>query len=127
MKTLLCTAAMGLALAVGPALAQTTPPAANDAASGTAATAQTELSQQDRAFVEKAAESGLMEVKLGELASGQAASQDVKMFGQRMIDDHSRANTELGQIAKKKTVEMPTELSPEHQEMREQLSGLSGE
>lgn len=123
MKTLLCTAAMALALAAGPALAQTTP-ATNMTAT---ATTQADLSQQDRDFAKKAAQGGLMEVELGKLASDKASSQDVKKFGQRMVDDHSKANSQLKQVAEKKKLDLPSQLSDEHKQMKERLSGLSGE
>ena len=122
MKTLLCTAAMALALAAGPALAQT-----KSATETTATTTQADLSQQDRDFAKKAAQGGLMEVELGKLASDKASSQDVKKFGQRMVDDHSKANSQLKQVAEKKTLDLPTQLSDAHKQMKERLSGLSGE
>src|SRR4051812_20462780 len=49
----------------------------------------------DHTFVTKAAQGGLAEVKLGQLATQKASSSDVKAFGQQMVDDHSKANDEL--------------------------------
>ena len=45
-------------------------------------------------FVGEAAEGGMAEVEFGKLATEKAASPQVKQFGQRMIDDHSKANDE---------------------------------
>ncbi|HLH08429.1 MAG TPA: DUF4142 domain-containing protein [Terriglobales bacterium] len=53
------------------------------------------LSPSDKAFVTKAAEGGLAEVELGQLAQQKAESQQVKDFGQRMVTDHTKANDQL--------------------------------
>ena len=53
----------------------------------------------DATFMKEAAEGGMAEVALGQLAVEKASSSDVKTFGQRMVDDHSKANDELKQLA----------------------------
>jgi putative membrane protein len=53
----------------------------------------------DLEFVLKAAGDGLAEVALGELAQAKAGSEEVKRFGQRMVEDHGKANQELAQLA----------------------------
>ena len=58
----------------------------------------------DQSFVMKAAEGGLAEVELGKLAAQNATSDDVKKFGQRMVDDHGKANDELKSLAQQKTI-----------------------
>jgi putative membrane protein len=80
----------------------------------------------DSAFVMKAAQGGLAEVKLGQLATQKASSQDVKSFGQQMVDDHSKANDELKQLASAKGVTIPADLDPKHQATHDRLSKLSG-
>ena len=74
----------------GAATASTTAPArgASDA----------KLAHGDRKFVEDAAKGGMAEVQLGQLAAQKAQSDDVKKFGQRMVDDHGKANDKLKQI-----------------------------
>jgi putative membrane protein len=49
----------------------------------------------DLSFIMDAAPGGMAEVELGRLALKQAASNDMKQFAQRMIDDHSKAGEEL--------------------------------
>ena len=66
------------------------------------------LSASDRAFMKAAAKGGEMEVAMGNIASQNATSADVKSFGQRMVTDHSKANEELKSIAEKKGVTLPT-------------------
>lgn len=85
------------------------------------------LSVVDQHFIKKAAEGGLAEVELGKLATEKASSEDVKKFGQRMVDDHGKANDELKQLASSKGVEVPTSLSAKDKATKERLSKLSGE
>lgn len=64
------------------------------------------LSNSDRRFIMEAAHSSMAEVDLGKLAVERAMSPEVKKFGQHMIDDHSRANSELMQLASSKGVDL---------------------
>jgi putative membrane protein len=85
------------------------------------------LSKQDTKFFEDAAQGDMLEVKLGELAVKNAASEDVRKFGQRMVDDHSKLNAQLAQIAQdKKGVVMPQQLDKKHQNEIEKLSKNTG-
>jgi putative membrane protein len=68
-----------------------------------------ELSRSDRRFVEKAAQGGQMEVKLGRLAQDHAADPQVKAFGERLISDHGKANQELNALADRKGVNLAQE------------------
>jgi putative membrane protein len=77
------------------------------AMASTAGDTSTTLSSSDRKFVMEAAHGGMMEVELGRLAAQKGASDDVKQFGQRMLDDHSKANDELMQLAKTKGITLP--------------------
>jgi putative membrane protein len=110
-----------IGLMAQPALAQdqatTKPPAAP---------ATQQLGMEDLEFATKAAQGGLKEVKFGELAQQQAARDVVKQFGQRMVDDHGKANDQLKQIAQNKGVELPQQLSDEDQEKYAALQQKSG-
>jgi putative membrane protein len=85
-----------------------------------------QLAQEDMEFAKKAAEGGLKEVRLGELAQQQAASEEVKRFGQRMVEDHGQANEELKQIAEQKGVELSQELPDDAQQPHDELQQKSG-
>ncbi len=61
-----------------------------------------------------AASGGLYEVEAGKLATQKASSEDVKKFGQRMADDHSKANDELMQLADMKGVTPPKQMDKKH-------------
>jgi len=84
------------------------------------------LSSSDKQFVMEASQGGSAEVQLGALAVQKAMSSDVKQFGQRMVDDHSRAGSELKQFASGKNVSLPSEIGSEHQEVMDRLSKPSG-
>ena len=85
-----------------------------------------QLGSSDREFVRKAAEGGLAEVELGQLATQKASSDDVKQFGQRMVSDHTQANDQLKQIAAQKGVTLPTSLSSKDAMLKSKLEKLSG-
>jgi putative membrane protein len=80
----------------------------------------------DSDFVMKAAQGGMEEVELGQLASTQAASADVKQFGQRMVTDHGKANEELKAVAQKSGETIPAELSKKQQSDKARLQKLNG-
>jgi putative membrane protein len=80
----------------------------------------------DHAFVEKMAQTGIAEVKLGQLAAERAADAQVKQFGRRMVTDHQKANNELKQIASKMAVQLPAETDDKHQQLYDRLSKLKG-
>ena len=52
----------------------------------------TKMPKTAQEFVREAADGGMAEVALGKMAVAQAQSPEVKQFGQRMVDDHSKAN-----------------------------------
>jgi putative membrane protein len=83
------------------------------------------LSQQDRDFVTKAASAGKFEVRAAQLVKDRAASDDDKQFAQMMIDDHTKANDELKQIAQRKGLTVPQDLVPAHQQLYSELSSAS--
>src|SRR5947209_10188655 len=85
------------------------------------------LSASDKTFIKKAAEGGLAEVQLGQLAAEKASSPDVKQFGQRMVDDHTKANDQLKQVASQKGVTIPDKLSAKDEATKARLEKLSGE
>jgi putative membrane protein len=95
------------------------------AASATAATGS-ELSAADTKFANNAAIGGLMEVELGKVAVKNASSDKVRQFGQKMIDDHTKANDELKSIAAKEKITLPTDLDAKHQAMVDKMSAMTG-
>jgi len=81
----------------------------------------------DHSFVMKMANGGMAEVELGKLAVKNASSPDVKAFGQRMVDDHSKAGEELKTIAERKNMAWPTKLDAKEQALHDKLAALNGD
>lgn len=80
----------------------------------------------DLAFMNDAAPGNMAEVEMGKLAVKQGASKDVKQFGQKMIDDHTKAGQELMRVAEQKKVMLPPDVLPVHKESMAKLSKLTG-
>jgi putative membrane protein len=74
----------------------------------------------------KAAQANMAEVELGKLAQQKAMSDDVKKFGQMMVEDHTKALDDLKSAAASKNVTWPTTLDAEHKKLSDKLSKLSG-
>jgi len=81
----------------------------------------------DQKFAMEAAMGGLAEVEMGKVAASKGASDEVRQFGQRMVDDHSKANEELTRVVSSKGMTPPAALDAKHQAAVQKLSGLSGE
>jgi putative membrane protein len=81
----------------------------------------------DMRFATEAAMGGMEEVEMGRLAAEKGASDEVRQFGRRMVDDHSKANQELMQLASSKGWTLPAALGPKHQADVRKMSALSGE
>jgi putative membrane protein len=120
-------AALGVAglLAVAPAFAQGTGTGSGMGHGGKTGTSG-KMSTQDRKFVMEAAEGGMMEVELGRLAAQNASDPDVKAFGQRMVDDHSKANAQLMQIASEEGITLPTALKGDKKAHRDHMAKMTG-
>ena len=71
------------------------------------------LSAKDKRFINEAAKGGMMEVEDGKMAAKNAKNADVKKFGNRMVTDHSKANSELISLASAKGVQLPAAKSAE--------------
>lgn len=87
---------------------------------------QAGMNEQDHKFIMDAAMGGMMEVELGRVAAQKGTSDAVKQFGQRMVDDHSKANEELMSLASSKGMTLPTALDDKHQKDVAKLSAMSG-
>jgi len=81
---------------------------------------------QDKMFLRHAAEGGIAEVKLGQLAADKASSDDVKAFGQKMVDDRTKINNDIDQVADSMGIMLPKAMSKEDQAEYDKLAKLSG-
>jgi putative membrane protein len=83
--------------------------------------------ENDAEFVVDAADGGMLEVRLAELAMKTSASNEVKNYAKMILTDHSKANTELKTIAEKKNITLPIDLSDKNQKTLDDLKDKTGE
>jgi len=97
-------------------------------AAGVAAFGQAagQASTMDKHFVHEALVGGMAEVQLGQLASQKGTSTDIKQFGQKMVEDHTRMGDHMKTVAGEVGVIPPTALSAQDQTLKARLEGLSG-
>ena len=81
---------------------------------------------QDKMFLRQAAEGGIAEVKFGQLATQKGSTDEVRSFGQKMVDDHTKMNLEMAQVADSMGVMLPKSMNKEDQAEYDKLSSLSG-
>jgi putative membrane protein len=108
------------------------PPSTNQQPPSTAmqdsGTNANEVSQtmKDKMFLRHAAEGGLAEVKLGQLAAEKAGSEEVRAFGRKMVDEHTTLNSQIASVADSMGVRLPKTITKEDQAEYNKLSALSG-
>lgn len=85
------------------------------------------LSRSDQDLMRDIAHANLAEIEAGKLAQSKSKNDEVKNFAQRMIDDHTKAQQELQQLADAKGVKLPTEPDLKHQTELKALSAMSGD
>jgi len=107
---------------------RTTPgqtPGVNGPMGNTPTTTQSKV--DDKRFAKDAVLDGMTEVELGKLASEKASRDDIKQFGQKVVDDHTKATDQLKQVATQENITIPDALDSKHQSRIDKLSKLSGE
>jgi len=85
--------------------------------------------EMDHRFVFEASGSGLAEVNLSRLALTNAMRKEVRDFAQHMVDDHTKANTELLALTNKKGLSgsVAPAMPATHRALSERLSNLRGD
>ena len=83
--------------------------------------------ESDIEFAVEAADGGMLEVKLGEIAQTNASAQNVKEFGKMMIADHTKACDELKARARAQNITLPSGLSNKSQHEFDKLAKKSGQ
>lgn len=82
--------------------------------------------EDDAEFAVKAADGGMMEVQMGELAQKNGANAQVKSFGKMMVEDHTKANNELKALAAQKNITLPATLGNDNQKMYNDMAAMKG-
>lgn len=88
--------------------------------------ARADLNNADRSFIEQAASGGMAEIQAAQLAQQRSNSPQVKQFANRVIADHTQANSELQQIAQDQNVTLPEQPSAKDASAYRRLIGLTG-
>jgi putative membrane protein len=110
-------------------LAQSNPSATDHGSASTSdknAMSSKTKGSSDQAFVQEAGVGGLAEVEMGRLAVQKAKDDRVRQFGQKMIDDHSKANDQLKQAASQEGLSVPSAVDEKHKATMARLEKLSG-
>jgi putative membrane protein len=84
------------------------------------------IPEKDVKFAKEAADGGMMEVRLGELAQTNGSSVEIKNLGNMMVSDHTKANNELKALAAQKNISLPTSLSEKAQKQYDKLAKKQG-
>jgi putative membrane protein len=81
----------------------------------------------DQKFVESAAKGGMLEVALANQAASKSNNADVKNFANHLIQDHSKGNQELAQLAQKDGLPMPSAMGSDEEKKLQKFSSLNGQ
>jgi putative membrane protein len=124
LKPLLGMAAAAAMLGAAPAHAQAgAAPGQQPAASAPAAT----MNKADQKILSDMAQANMAEIENAKLAQSKSQNDQVKTFAQQMIDDHTKALTDIQQLASSKGVTLPTEPDKQHKAMADKLAAMSGD
>lgn len=83
--------------------------------------------ENDTEFAVKAADGGMLEVRLGELAQQRGINPEVKNLGKMMVEDHKKANEELKALAQTKNISLPSVMSEDCQKTFDDIAAKTGE
>jgi putative membrane protein len=98
----------------------------SDSSTTTTSTTSTKPDRKDASFIKEAAEGGLAEVQMGKLAAANGSNEQIKQLGQRIQQDHAKANQELTEIAQKAGVTLPATVDHKDMRMENKLEGKTG-
>lgn len=84
------------------------------------------MKSPDAKFAMMAAQGGMAEVQMGQLAAQKGTDADVKAFGQQMVDDHTKANDQLKSVASGEGMTLPSSMGAKEQAEFTKLQNLSG-
>ena len=85
-----------------------------------------QLSSSDYKFVSEAAQGGLAEVQLGQIARDRASSPAVKDFADKMVKEHTDADQQLTQLASQKGATLPADIPSAEKRETDRLLKLYG-
>lgn len=108
-----------LAAGIAPAGAQTL--------DGASIAADAHIARADVRWMQKVARAGAAEVEFGKLAAAQAKRNEVRAFGSAMVEQHTKANDELNELATQKRVVLLNRMDSAHTKLLVRLTTLTGD
>ncbi len=78
------------------------------------------------AFLRAMDQTNLAEIEFGKMAQQKGNDSAVRDFGKRMVDDHTRLNDQVKQVASQTNTPLPTSPSAADMQQIQSLQGLSG-
>lgn len=125
MKLTVAFSALALAAASPSVMSQAKPSKEKQASSQ--AQKKDDLAKEDQKFWHDFAQANMAEVEAGKLAQQKAKSDEVKKFGEHMVQDHGKMLEEQQKLAKSKNRQMPKEPSKHQQANMKKLQDEQGE
>jgi putative membrane protein len=120
-------ATMPAGKATKPATAATDMTGQSSTQGSTASGSGKALNKADQQLVKNLAMANMAEIETAKMAQTKTQNEQVKSFAQRMIDDHTKALSDVQQLAQTKSVTLPTELDKAHKAKADKLAKLSGD
>jgi putative membrane protein len=80
----------------------------------------------DALFLRAIANGGRAEIMFAQLAEQRTQVTAIRQFAQRMVQDHTKANNRLLELARQAGLPVPEELDRDHRTERASIEGLSG-
>ncbi|MGE5648769.1 DUF4142 domain-containing protein [Noviherbaspirillum sp. UKPF54] len=100
---------------------------ASDSASGKTGSSADKLGKSDMAMMNQLAIANMAEIEAGKIALNKSKDEQVRSFAQKMVDDHTAAQSQLKDLAQAKGATLPDNLDAKHKAEIKKLSALSGD
>jgi putative membrane protein len=85
------------------------------------------LAKEDQQYFRSLAQANMAEVEAGKLAQQQASSEEVKEYGEQMVEDHGKMLEEQKKMAQSKGMQVPKQPNKEQQAAMKKLKEAKGE
>ncbi|MFY0483044.1 DUF4142 domain-containing protein [Flavobacterium sp. PLA-1-15] len=87
---------------------------------------ENDAKEDDSQYLVDAAETDLKEIEIGKLAQQKGTDAEVKAFGKKLVDDHTKSWNELKAVAEQKQITLPAAITEEGQDDYNKLNEKTG-
>lgn len=94
---------------------------------GGSASSADKLGKADLAMMNQLAIANMAEVEAAKIALNKTKDEQVRTFAQKMVDDHTAAQSQLKDLAQAKGAKLPDDMDAKHKSEIKKLSALSGD